>query len=155
MTKLQIVPSHLGEACAFIKQYHRHHLPPQGGLFALAVADGNEVVGVVIVGRPVARMSDNGWTAEITRLCTKEGASMGAASKLYQRAAKIAQLMGYKRVISYILVSETGVSLKAAGWTWQYNTKDQHSWDTPSRPRVNKHSLEQKQLWEAPWLLRS
>jgi len=99
---LEIVPSNLTEANAFVRRHHRHHIPPLSGLFAVAAADTGVVVGVAIVGRPLARMASDGWTAEITRLCTIEGAPMGTASKLYQRSAHIAQLMGYKRVISYI-----------------------------------------------------
>lgn len=148
MNNLTIVPVTIKEACAFIKTHHRHHRPPQGALFAVAVAVEDRIVGVATVGRPVSRILDaTGWTAEITRVCTVEGAPMGAASKLYSRSAQIAQLMGYRRVISYILVSESGVSLKAAGWKEKGPTGG-GSWTRPSRPRVDTHPLEQKTLWE-------
>ena len=145
---LIIIPITLTEAKVFIKLHHRHNDPPLSGFFAVGVAQGNTIVGVAVVGRPVARMLDDGLTAEITRLCTIENAPMGVASKLYSRAGRIAQMMGYKRVITYILASETGVSLKAAGWVFQ-RVAGGGSWSTPSRPRVDTHPLEQKQLWEA------
>lgn len=153
MKELVFTPITLTEAMAFVDQHHRHHKAPQGGLFAIAVSNGEEVLGVAIVGRPVARMVDDGWTAEVTRLCTVEGAPMGIASKLYARAAQVAQLMGYRRVISYILASETGVSLKAAGWR-DVGLAGGGSWSRPLRPRVDKHPIEQKRLWESQerWL---
>ena len=61
---------------------HRHHRAPQGGLFAVGVALAGRVAGVAIVGRPVARHLDNGYTAEVTRLCVLEG-TPNVASKLY------------------------------------------------------------------------
>lgn len=76
---LVIVPVTLREARAYVYRVHRHHRAPQGGLFAIGAASGSEMVGVVIVGRPVSRMLDDDWTVEVTRLATEGGASLRAA----------------------------------------------------------------------------
>jgi len=110
------------------------------------VSNGTDVVGVVTVGRPVARGFDNGWTLEVTRNCTD--GTKNAASMLYGAAARAAKALGYKRLITYTLISEKGTSLKASGWREIWKTQG-GSWDTPTRPRVDKAPTEQKMLWEA------
>ena len=112
----------------------------------MAVNDGIKIVGVVMVGRPVARHLDNGWTAEVTRCCTD--GTKNAASLLYAAAWRAARAMGYKRLISYILAEETGTSLRAAGWKIIGMTKG-GSWNCKGRPRIDTHPLGQKLLWEA------
>ena len=143
---LLLQPITYPEACAFIDTHHRHHLPPQGWKFGIAVSNGTDVVGVVTVGRPVARGFDNGWTLEVTRNCTD--GTKNAASMLYGAAARAAKALGYKRLITYTLISEKGTSLKASGWREIWKTQG-GSWDTPTRPRVDKAPTEQKMLWEA------
>jgi L-amino acid N-acyltransferase YncA len=145
---LELQPVSQREAFAFIKRHHRHHDPPRGCFTALAVNDGRHVVGVAIIGRPVARGQQDGWTAEVTRVCTIQDAPMGAASKLYSAAKRAAQALGYRRVISYILATEDGTSLRAAGWKPRYLTSGD-TWNRPARPRVDHHPLGSKQLWEA------
>ena len=140
-----IVPTTLREACAFVERHHRHHRAPQGGLFAVAVAEGSEVVGVVIVGRPVARMADNGWTAEVTRLCTL--GARNACSMLYQAAWRTARAMGYRKLITYTLPEEGGTSLRAAGWRL-IGEAGGGSWNRESRPRVDLHPTQEKLKWE-------
>jgi hypothetical protein len=83
----------------FVLQWHRHHKPPQGWKFGIAVNNGEKVVGVVMVGRPVSRHRDDGWTLEITRLCTD--GTKNAASMLLGAARKAASALGYKRLITY------------------------------------------------------
>jgi len=145
MNELFIQPITLREARHFVGLHHRHHRPPQGGLFAIAVNDGAAVVGVVIVGRPVARMLQNGYTAEVTRCCTL--GHKNAPSMLYGAAWRAARAMGYQRLITYTMQSEPGTSLTAAGWKCVGKTSGK-GWDTPSRPRVDTHPLGQKSLWE-------
>jgi len=132
---LVVVPTSFEEACAFVRQYHRHHQPPQGHKFSLAVAVDGQVVGVAIVGRPVARYLDDGWTLEVTRLCTDGTAN--ACSKLYAACWRATRELGYRELITYILSSEKGVSLEAAGWKCLGRCGGL-SWNTPSRPRVDK-----------------
>ena len=104
---LDIQPVSFKEACDFVEMWHSHHPPPQGHKFSIAVNDGDRVVGVIIVGRPVARMQDNGWTLEVTRCCT-DGSTEHVASKLYAAAWRATRALGYKRLITYTLVEEKG-----------------------------------------------
>jgi len=142
---LELQPITFKEACIFIDKYHSHHLPPQGWKFGIAVNNGSEIVGVITIGRPVARHLDNGWTLEVTRCCTN--GFKNAASKLYASAWRTVRAMGYKRLITYTLISEKGTSLKAAGYKILYQTKG-GSWSSKSRPRIDKHPKQQKILWE-------
>lgn len=138
-------PITYAEACQFIALHHRHHLPPQGWKYGIAVNDGEKVVGVVTVGRPVSRHLDNGWCLEVTRLCTD--GTPHVASMLYAAAWRAAKALGYKRLITYVLASETGTSVKAAGWK-VIGEAGGGSWNVPSRPRVQTAPTEKKTLWE-------
>lgn len=142
---LFLCPLTLREARAFVARWHRHHPAPQGGLFAVGVADGGGVVGVAIIGKPVARMSANGWTAEVTRLCTD--GTKNACSMLYAAAWRAARALGYLRLITYTLATESGVSLRAAGWRC-IGEAGGGSWSRESRPRVDLHPTQEKLRWE-------
>lgn len=143
---LRLVPISQQQAKAFIRRYHRHHGPSVGWKFGVGVEGERGLCGVAMVGRPVARHRDDGWTLEVTRLCTD--GTPHAASMLYAACWRAAKAMGYTKLGTYILKSETGTSLRAAGWRLVYTTEG-GSWDCPSRPRTDKHPTEQKQLWEA------
>jgi hypothetical protein len=143
--KLHHVRIGLDEANAFVSQYHRHHRPAVGHLFSLGAAAGNTIVGVAIVGRPVSRMRDDGITVEVTRLCTD--GHRNACSFLYGAAARAAFALGYKRIGTYILASEPGSSLLGTGWRL-VGERGGGSWSVPSRPRVDKHPLQKKMLFE-------
>ena len=95
--------------------------------------DDGEIIGVVQVGRPVSRVLDDGHTLEVLRLCTT--GEKDVCSFLYSRAARIAKEMGYTKIITYILESETGTSLKASGWKLEADGVGGSDWNTPSRPR--------------------
>lgn len=142
---LTLQPLTLTEAYRFVCDHHRHHRAPQGGLFAIGLNDRCSVVGVAIVGRPVARMLADGWTVEVTRLCVD--GTPHAASKLYAACWRACRAMGYRRLITYTLESEPGTSVIAAGWKC-LGTAGGGSWSRPGRPRVDTHPLEQKRLWE-------
>lgn len=143
--RLTLQPLTLREASAFVERHHRHCQPPQGGLFAIGASGGGEVVGVVIVGRPVARHMADGWTAEVTRLATD--GSRNACSLLYGAAWRAARAMGYRRLITYTLATEPGTSLRAAGWRVVAEVQ-RRSWDRPGRPRVDLHPLQERLRWE-------
>jgi hypothetical protein len=146
VARLELQPITQREAFAFINEHHRHHRAPRGFKFAIAVNDGERVVGVITVGRPVSRVLDGeAYTAEVTRCCTD--GSKNAASMLYGAAWRAARAMGYRRMITYTLDREPGTSLVAAGWKTLY-TSAGGSWSCPSRPRVDTHPLGQKTLWE-------
>jgi hypothetical protein len=145
MARLLIVPITLREANAFVRAHHRHHPPVRGCIVALAVAQDDEVCGVAIVGRPVARMLQDGWTAEVTRVCTDGTAH--AASKLYGACWRVAQQLGYRRLVTYTLASETGTSLRAAGWKC-YGDAGGGTWSRKGRPRVDVSPTQLKLRWE-------
>ena len=145
MSRLRHVRIELAEANAFVRRHHRHHRPVVGHLFSLGAALGDEIVGVVIVGRPVSRVRDDGMTAEVTRLCTD--GTKDACSFLYGVAARAAFALGFQRIGTYILASEPGTSLTAAGWR-NLGERGGGSWSVPSRPRVDKHPLQKKLLFE-------
>jgi len=146
-TRLTVVPLPLDEANAFVAQHHRHHKPTPGHKFSLGVADEDGVIrGVAIVGRPVARMLDNGLTLEVNRVAT-DGCP-NACSALYGAAWRAAKALGYRRLITYTLNTEPGTSLRGAGWKL-LGERGGGSWSVPSRPRVDKHPLQGKLLWEA------
>ena len=136
----------LRAARAYVDEIHRHHRAPQGGLFAIGAADGGRIVGCAIIGRPVARMLDDGYTAEVTRLTTD--GTRNVCSLLYGAARRAARALGYRRLITYTLATESGTSLIASGWKASA-TSPGGSWSVPSRPRVDKHPTVAKVRWEA------
>ena len=150
---IELVPMTLKESRSFVARHHRHHGAPAGGLFAIGALrrgdpfppDAEPICGVAIVGRPVARMLDDGWTAEVTRLCTD--GSRNACSLLYAACWRAARGMGYRRLCTYTLPVEGGASLRAAGWRCLGETGG-GSWSRRERPRVDKHPLQAKLRWE-------
>ena len=126
---LTLTPINLKTANAFVQQYHRHHKPTRGHKFSIGVSDNGALVGVAICGRPVARRLDDGYTLEVNRLCTD--GTPNACSILYAAAYRAARAMGYNKVITYILDTENGASLKAAG----YNMIDGCVNNVPKKPR--------------------
>lgn len=145
MSKLRHTRIALADANEFVARHHRHHKPVVGHLFSLGAVLGDELVGVAIVGRPVARMRDDGLTAEVTRLCTD--GTKNVCSFLYGAAARAAFALGFQRIGTYILASETGGTLKAAGWRLIGQTKG-GSWSRPSRGRTDKAPTIPKLLFE-------
>lgn len=133
---MSFVPLTLREANDFVERHHRHsaRTANDGGKFAIGLHSGDQLVGVVIVGRPVARLLQQPGTAEILRLCVSEWAPANSCSRLYGRAKRIWQLMGGQRVVTYTLASESGASLRAAGFTIEAEVPARR-WDTPSRRR--------------------
>jgi hypothetical protein len=113
---LVAVPVKLKEASEYVRNFHRHNNPPQGGLFAVGCSDGERLVGVAIVGRPVARSLDDGQTAEVVRCCVQDDAPKGACSFLYARCWQAAKALGWRKLITYTLQEEGGASLRGAGW---------------------------------------
>jgi len=114
-------------------------------LFAVAAAVDHVVVGVAIIGRPVARRLDDGYTAEVTRLCTD--GTRNACSLLYGAAWRAARSLGYRRLITYTLPEEGGSSLRGAGWKPVAVTRG-GSWSRSGRPRVDMHPTQEKLRWE-------
>lgn len=130
---VKLEPTTIKAANAFVAAHHRHHKPVHGARFALRVVDDDGAVrGVVIVGRPVSRVLDDGLTAEVVRLAT-DGAP-NACSMLYGASWRAWRAMGGRRMVTYILDSEPGTSLRAAGWRDE-GSAGGGEWSCPSRPR--------------------
>jgi hypothetical protein len=142
---LAICPISISDAKAFVAACHRHHRAPTGGLFAVAAAKMGQIVGVAIVGRPVARALVDGYTAEVVRLASD--GSRNACSLLYGAAWRACRALGYRRLITYTLPSEGGASVRAAGFRL-VGRAGGGSWSCPSRPRVDRHPLQEKLRWE-------
>jgi hypothetical protein len=148
VTNLHIVPVKFADAADFVRQHHRHHEAPMGHKFSIGVAAGDLLVGVAMVGRPVARHFDDGLTLEVTRSCT-DGTDH-ANSMLYGAAWRAAKALGYGRLITYTQDGEAGSSLKGAGWRVVAERPARKGWMTPSRPRVPKGTeCIARTLWEA------
>ena len=145
MGRLYAVPLELREANDFVATLHRHHDPVYRDKFRVGAEKNGELVGVVQVGGPVSRTLDDGKTVEVTRLCANSARNV--CSFLYGKGAKIAQEMGYSKIITYILQSEPGVSLKAAGWTLEDPSCGGGNWSCPSRKRNTTASTEKEQRW--------
>jgi len=144
--KLTIVPCFLREANAFVAAHHRHHRPCRGCVCCLSVALDGKVVGVAIVGRPVSRMLQDGWTAEVVRLATD--GTRNACSALYGASWRAARALGYKKLVTYTLPEEGGASLRGAGWKC-LGSAGGGSWSRVSRPCVDMHPTQVKMKWEA------
>ncbi len=146
MKTYQVVPLPLDEANEFVCRHHRHHKGTIGHKFSVGLADRDQQIrGVAVVGRPVSRVLDDGMTLEVTRVAT-DGAK-DACSALYGACRRATFALGYTRLVTYTLASETGVSLKGAGYRL-IGEAGGGSWSCPSRPRVDTHPLQRKIRWE-------
>ena len=142
---MTVVPLTLKCANDFVIQNNRDDGKVKGFKYSIGAVDEKaELRGVAITGRPVSRYLDNGTTAEITRLCTD--GFKNACSFLYAACARIAKEMGYTKIITYILITENGASLKAAGWSEQ-GVCGGGNWNVKSRPRNNSPNTCKKRLY--------
>jgi hypothetical protein len=144
--RLRILPAELPDANAFVALHHRHHKPVTGHRWSARVLDDTGAVrGVAIIGRPMARLADQRCPVEVIRVAT-DGCE-NACSALYGAACRQQRAHGYQKAITFILGSEPGTSLRAAGWRPVALT-DGGSWSRPSRKREDDHPLEPKVRWE-------
>lgn len=143
--QLTLCPITLTEAHRFVGQHHRHHKPAQGALFAVAAELDAQIVGVAVIGRPVSRMLQDGYTAEVVRLATT--GAKNACSMLYAAAWRACRALGYRRLVTYILDTEPGTSLKAAGWKC-VGEAGGGKWSRAGRPRVDEHPTQKKIRFE-------
>lgn len=141
--RLTVVPVELREANDFIGLHHRHHKPVVGHRFSVGIIDESGVLrGVAVVGRPVARKIDHHAVLDVTR-CATDGVKNGC-SALYGAAARVGKALGYSLIQTYILDSETGTSLRAAGWEddgvagggqWKHTDGKPRRTDQPTEPK--------------------
>lgn len=142
------------EVFADVQKHHRHHDPPQGHKFSLAVYNGSVRVGVAVVGRPVSRelQTREPHTLEVTRVTTwgETPLRTNATSKLYGAAATRAKALGYTKLITYTLAGiESGASLVASGWVPTHvGRPGERTWDTPGRRRATTAPRTPKVRWE-------
>ena len=143
---LEIIPITYKEACKFVNDNHRHHKAPVGHKFSIAAWDGDKIVGVAMVGRPVSRHLDNGLTLEVNRLCTD--GTHNACSFLYAASWRAAKALGYKKIITYILESESGASLRAANWKC-IGEAGGLKWTGKRRPQIDLYPQQMKIRFES------
>lgn len=143
--KLYLQPISLKAAGEFINKFHRHHKAPRGCKFCIAVNDGVSIRAVAIIGRPVSRHLDDGYTLEVTRLCSD--GTPNACSMLLGSAWRAARALAYRRLISYLLASEAGTVMLAAGWQ-VIGERGGGAWSRAARPRKDFHPLERKMLYQ-------
>ncbi|MFI6909635.1 XF1762 family protein [Nonomuraea sp. NPDC050394] len=149
VTRLQLVPVTFALAAAFVDEHHRRLRPPPGHKFSIGAAVADDLVGVVIVGRPVARLLDTGRVLEVTRLATDGTANV--CSLLLGAAWRAARALGYQRLITYTRADEDGASLRAAGWSLSAVRPPRGSWSCPARPRAGSDvESVARVLWDAP-----
>lgn len=142
---MKVIPLTLKQANDLVSAFHRHHKPAVGHRFSLGAEEEGRLVGAAIVGRPVAREIPQYSVAEITRLVTD--GTKNACSFLYGACARVAREMGFEKIQTYILESEPGTSLRAAGWVMEVETSGgnwNHSW---RKGRREDQPMERKQRW--------
>lgn len=124
---------------------HRHHKPVQGHRFSIGVEHQGRLVGGCSVGRPTARLTDAKTTLEVTRLVTD--GTKNACSALYSAASRVGKELGYQRIQTFILDSESGTSLKAAGWKFEQMSGG-GDWTRVSKPNRRQDQPQcMKQRW--------
>lgn len=136
--KIAVMPITLREANDFVESFHRHskRTSRDGGKFAIAATTGEQMVGVAIVGNPLSRMLADGLTAEVLRVCVGPDAPRNTCSFLYGRCWRVWQAMGGKRLVTYTLQTESGASLRGAGWKVVGDVQPKKDgWNRPDRKR--------------------
>ena len=133
--KLTIVPVTFDQAAEFVARLHRHNKPPRGHKFSIGAAANGKLVGVAMIGRPIARHFDDRLTFEVNRTCTD--GYRNANSMLYGAAWRACKAMGYRRGVTYTQGDESGASLRAAGWVKVKDLPPRKSWfDQTTDPRL-------------------
>lgn len=134
---MRVVPLTLRQANDFVEKWHRHssRTSNDGGKYAIGLEHDGDVVGVAIVGRPIARLLQKDGAAELLRLCISPSAPRCAGSKLYARARRIWQLMGGTTLHTYTLQRESGASLRGAGLKVPAAEIDGAQWTRKTRER--------------------
>jgi hypothetical protein len=145
---LTLVPTSLKVANAYVAEHHRHNRPVAAGVCVVGIREGERLCGVAIIGRPVARMLDDGYTAEVRRVCTD--GTYNACSMLLRAAWRAVKALGYRKLITYTLPEEGGASLRAAGFKLVKTDAGGGRWNRPGRPAADTHPLGHKYRWELP-----
>lgn len=149
--KLQVHPVTFAAAYAFVRRHHAHCGPPVTWRFGAALSNGRHtMLGVVMVGNPVARALNGRGIVEVNRLCVRRDLApmltRDACSKLYAEASRLAERAGFTRIVTYTQVDEEGGSLRAAGWLPEATTRGR-GWHSARRARSNTNALVDKVRW--------
>ena len=118
--KLRVEPISRQLADNYIAEFHRHHAPVNqlaycGSAFVIGAFNGDRMAGVAIAGTPANRaFAAAGDIIEVRRVATD--GTRNAPSILLGACAKAARALGYDRIVTYTLTSESGSSLRAVGW---------------------------------------
>ena len=131
---MKLVPVTLDEAKRFVGRVHRHNKPPVSWKFGVGLSLTDELIGVAMAGRCVARGLDKPGNIEVTRVCVKEISN--ANSRLYGAILRAAAALGYRMAYTYTVEGESGASLKATGWIMDEELDARPTWDCPARRRV-------------------
>lgn len=151
--KVTTVPLTLPRANDLVRSLHRHHAPIPGGFgwFCVGAISDGRLVGCAIAGRPTNRNNDDGQTVEVLRVATD--GTPNTPSALLGACAKAARAIGARRIITYTLSSESGASLRGAGWAREAEGIESW-WTHPGRdgngrvPAVDRpHMTERKVRW--------
>ena len=130
-------------ARAFIRQHHRRLKSLQGAIFVVGCFEAGRLCGVATGGRPQARVQDNGYDIEITRVATD--GTKNACSALHGRCRRVAQAFGFRVIRSKTLLEEMGASMRASGFE-EDGLTDGGEWSRPGRQRETVNAS-QKRRW--------
>lgn len=148
---IRLRPYPVKHAIQFVREVHRRLPSLQGGMWSVALHNAEGIRGVAIVGRPNARVLDNGERLQVLRVAVIPGTANGC-SMLYGSCSRAARAMGASDLFTYIHDDETGVSLKAAGWVEDTEfSSDGGQWSRPSRERPETAEPGKKRRYWAPW----
>lgn len=142
----------------FVDAHHRHAGVHAGWRFGAGIYNGalgaagrrESLIGVVVVGRPVARMLDPRKVLEVTRVAVASqhpAMALHACSMAYGWAERERKRRKFERIVTYTRARETGTSLVAAGWVVEAVVQPRSKgWDCDSRPR-KRQEPEGKLRW--------
>ena len=107
---------------------------------------GGGLVGVAILGRPVARLGDTGERLDVIRVATDGTPNAGSA--LYGRCRRLSQVLGLLPPSTHTLPEESGASLRGAGYE-EVGTTDGGEWSRDGRERAPARQGGPKRRWTA------
>jgi len=134
----------------FIAQHHAHCRVPVAWRFHTGIYNGRTLLGVAVVGNPVAPALNSRGILEVNRLCVRRDTAAAlrwnAASMLYGWCAREAARQGWQKIITYTRADEPGTSLRASGWRKECRVKGR-GWHSARRARSNTNSWIDKIRW--------
>lgn len=139
MSIFSVKPMSLKDVQKYVDENHRHNKAPRHHKFSIGLVKDGEIVGVGVAGLPTARMLNDGDSLEITRTCTD--GTRNANSAIYGALVRAARSLGYRRVFTYTQCTESGASLRGAGWRIDSKLAARKGWNTKSRERCNQEYM--------------